>query len=556
MNANTKRWIPDAREQQPSKATRPNDPAVTAAMAAASEAANKSPTPDADEEEAAEAARKSPTPEADASDADAAEEVAGEAASTSPTTPDSTVVNSPADSVTPRAVCGAFLGRFGDDIVCDSDCTFYVWDERRDHTWTRFDRKGMRSRVFTMVSGDVHESLRQQGATAKELAQFDRALDASVRWIMHHLVSKRSPSRLHFDLEHATKHLFQFRNGAFNLKTSQLEPRTKVMYITKCLPYDYSPEQDASKKAELDAFMARLLPDEEARLGVLAWRGYCLTGETKEQCFVLHRGKTGNGKSTLCKMFQCAFGIYCRKIGADAFNKGNAAAYNKTFGALAGEPLRLVFMEEWGGDPVDVDRLKATVEGNSLTVQPPYKAEQVLRIQFKVEASSNHHNPNTSGITDAGLVRRGRLIDYTSVFVDEPAQVDESNQTFLKENVDALMVDDTSKLALFHLLAPHAKAYYQQGLRLPAKWKDDFEAALGGGGDVWTRFFAQHVRPADGTAVFKEEALATVQKVVGSADWCTVKHQFAAHGYRYNPGKQKMVKRTRFKGAFEGCQLC
>jgi hypothetical protein len=60
---------------------------------------------------------------------------------------------------------------------------------------------------------------------------------------------------------------------------------------------------------------------------------------------------------------------------------------------------------------------------------------------------------------------------------------------------------------------------------------------------------------ADGTAVFKKVAIEAVQKVVGSADWCIVKRQFAAHGYHYNRGKRKMVRGKRVPAVLSG-RMC
>ena len=54
--------------------------------------------------------------------------------------------------------------------------------------------------------------------------------------------------------------------------------------------------------------MSRSCPTTSSYKGwFLAWRGYCLTGETREQCFVLNVGFTAeNGKSTLSSMFRKA----------------------------------------------------------------------------------------------------------------------------------------------------------------------------------------------------------------------------------------------------------
>ena len=65
------------------------------------------------------------------------------------------------------------------------------------------------------------------------------------------------------NLEVSTRHLFQFKNGAFNLKTGKLEPRTKEMYITMCLDYDYSPIRDEKRIQVIEAQLKQCLPDND-----------------------------------------------------------------------------------------------------------------------------------------------------------------------------------------------------------------------------------------------------------------------------------------------------
>jgi hypothetical protein len=93
----------------------------------------------------------------------------------------------------------------------------------------------------------------------------------------------------------------------------------------------------------------------------------------------------------------------------------NAREYNKTFSALRYKPYRLLFMEEWGGQAVDVNTLKDVVDGETLAVQPLYSEEVNMPVNFKLEASSNH-KPNVNGM-DKGLNRRGRVFHYESQFV-------------------------------------------------------------------------------------------------------------------------------------------
>jgi phage/plasmid-associated DNA primase len=108
-------------------------------------------------------------------------------------------------------------------------------------------------------------------------------------------------------LERCATHYFQSKTAPSNLKTGQLEPRTRDVYETEYLPYDYHAAPEAEKVQMLRTIIEQIHPVETFREGFLAWRGYCLTGERNQQCFVLNIGFTAeNGKSTLGKMFASA----------------------------------------------------------------------------------------------------------------------------------------------------------------------------------------------------------------------------------------------------------
>ena len=169
----------------------------------------------------------------------------------------------------------------------------------------------------------------------------------------------RIQKNVQFNLDKSTTHLVQFLNGAFNLKTGKLVPRTREMYISLCLNYNYEPKVKLVNSWKIKRILKKILPDSNLREAQLKWRGLCLTGETREQVFMLNLGTlASNGKSTLTKMFAEAFPIYYQSIGNDCFNKASGSAYNKCMAGLAGRPIRLIGMEEWGGDQQDTDKIK------------------------------------------------------------------------------------------------------------------------------------------------------------------------------------------------------
>ena len=118
----------------------------------------------------------------------------------------------------------------------------------------------------------------------------------------------RIQKNVQFNLDKSTTHLVQFLNGAFNLKTGKLVPRTREMYISLCLNYNYETKVKLVNSWKIKRILKKILPDSNLREAQLKWRGLCLTGETREQVFMLNLGTlASNGKSTLTKMFAEAF---------------------------------------------------------------------------------------------------------------------------------------------------------------------------------------------------------------------------------------------------------
>ena len=388
-------------------------------------------------------------------------------------------------------------------------------------------------RVFAWVHGELSGNVQSDfqayvdkeatadsaGTAAKSIRAARRALlrfqdeaflAATFKWIYSTVANQKSLIKsVQFNVEDCTKHYVQFRNCAFNLKTGRPEPRTRQMYITEYLDFDYSDSRDEAKIQEITSEMQIIHQDPKFLEGFLAWRGYCLTGETNAKCFVLNVGYSGdNAKSTLSLQFEKAFPIYCTRIGDDTFDVlgGN---FDKTMSKLLHRPYRLVFMEEWGTKSICTNRLKATTSGCVVPVKPMRCKEVNMKHTFKLEASSNG-DPNL-GALDNGVNSRGRLFPYTSKFVSNDREVNESNKVY-KANPYFLdrYNDPVYRLSLFQIFAPFSKQFYAKGLVLPDECKSGF-ADTAADNDPWTSFFAECVTFHPDEMVWKNDLLYAAQ---------------------------------------------
>jgi len=369
---------------------------------------------------------------------------------------------------------------------------------------------------------------------------------------------------IQFNLQPITTKYFQFSNGAFNLETGLLEKRTREMYITKTLSYEYSDLENKQEQFKIMNLFKQVLPDDKFLEGHLNWRGLCLTGEISPQVFVLNIGYTAsNGKSTLSKIFDEAFPIYCKKLGTDCFDSDSSNAYNKCIASMNNEPIRLAYMEEWGEKKQSTSLIKSTTDGTSITCKPLYSEEINMKIQFKLEASSNS-DPNMGGSKDNGIGRRCKVFHYTSQFVDDQSQVDHMKNIYIKDiNVISMFDKDSYKLALFHILAPYAKKFYKDTeLTLPVECSSNFKDIMNDA-DVWGEYMEQYeVCPGEWISKkdIEMEHSMYAQNNGKTSDfpdtrWCVIKQEFNKRGFHYNSQRVLTVGNTRTKGYMENIKF-
>ena len=192
-------------------------------------------------------------------------------------------------------------------------------------------------------------------------------------------------------------------------------------------------------------------------------------------------------------------------------------------------------------------------------MKPLYQEEVVMRIQFKLEASSNN-DPNTSRL-DKGCNRRGRMNSFKSQFVDSDELVDEANHVYKKDkSLDDKFQKSKYQLALFHLYAPYAKKYYDNGgLELPEECELAFARVMSEN-DPYAEFFDEHIVVDDSNMVYKKDIMRRVEfwkEGKNVPKWSDIKQEFQKRKFIYDSQKQRRNKKTKRneKGFVIGCAL-
>jgi len=88
--------------------------------------------------------------------------------------------------------------------------------------------------------------------------------------------------------------LLAVQNGVVNVRTRELKPFSKDLFITRKLQWKYD---KTAKCPKIDAFKLRILPEENKRLLVQEYEGYCLFGDLLYKKAYIANGNTDTGKT-------------------------------------------------------------------------------------------------------------------------------------------------------------------------------------------------------------------------------------------------------------------
>lgn len=207
--------------------------------------------------------------------------------------------------------------------------------------------------------------------------------------------------------------LLGVRNGVIDLRTGQMiEPR-REQYITKSSGIEYRP---GSTAPTWKTFLERIQPDPDVRAFLQRWCGYCLTGDTSEQCFTIFYGTGKNGKTTLVDTLMHILGTWARQADFQTFSVKDRDSISNDLARLAG--CRLVSASE-GSDGVRLDEatIKKITGGDRITARFLHAEFFEYTPSFKLILSSNH-KPTIRG-TDEGIWRRIRLVPFVVTIPEE-----------------------------------------------------------------------------------------------------------------------------------------
>ena len=258
-------------------------------------------------------------------------------------------------------------------------------------------------------------------------------------------------------------------NGVIDLQTGKLYQHDPKYLITQQCRAAYIPNVQSDV---IDNFFKAIQPDEMTRAGLLRWLGYCLTGEVKEEKFMIHTGNGGNGKGVLSASVLELLDSYGIGLAPTALLKSNRPYDpDKATTALNGlELARCAISEEMPADgEIEMSLIKNLSGGDRINLRRLHSEYRTITPTTKLNLSGNY-TPKIENVHDDGLLRRMLNMPYLVKFgtAEHPADHNLKKKLLLPENLNALLA----------LLAGEAQAWYRDGLIISPLMKQETKRHL------------------------------------------------------------------------------
>lgn len=201
--------------------------------------------------------------------------------------------------------------------------------------------------------------------------------------------------------------------GVVDLCTGKLSPADKEGFHSKATAIGFDP---GAACPTFDRFISEIFPDQEIAGFVQRWMGYCLTGRTDEQKFLIASGAGANGKSTLLNVLAKAMGDYAKHTPMTTFMQRKSDGATNDLAALNGARLVLA-IEGNRGQALDTALVKSMTGGDPVTARFLHREFMTFTPRFKPVLVSNHL-PEVDG-NDPAVWRRMLVLPFARVFSED-----------------------------------------------------------------------------------------------------------------------------------------
>ena len=223
-------------------------------------------------------------------------------------------------------------------------------------------------------------------------------------------------------------YLLGFKNGVIDFKEKIFRRGYPEDYLSKNTNIMYKEINEETDKPIIDEitdFMRKLFPEPELYRYMWDHLGSTLIGTSANQTFNMYIGVGQNGKSVLVSLMEKILGEYKGDVPLSLVTDRRTK-----IGGLAPEMVALkgiryaVMQEPSKGDRINEGIMKQITSGiDPIQARAPYMTQSLTFIpQFKLVVCSNEFMEIKS--QDHGTWRRIRVVDFKSMFVENPVDND------------------------------------------------------------------------------------------------------------------------------------
>ncbi len=266
------------------------------------------------------------------------------------------------------------------------------------------------------------------------------------------------------------KDLIGFENGIYDLKNYEFRKGVSSDYVSLSTGYDFVEYKPDSKEwIELEELLNKILPNKNVRHFTMKAISSCLDGHVRDENFYIFSGKNntgGNGKSTITDLLLKALGDYgcvapvslitCKRESANNANSALANIKNK----------RVVIMQEpESHEMIQAGTMKSLTGGDRISTRDLHSSQ----IEYKPHAKFFMCCNKIPSITevDGGTLRRLKITEYISKFVDKPSSDIKNGMYEFKIDKDLKSKLDFYKPVFMCILLRYYKLYREEGLIPP-----------------------------------------------------------------------------------------
>ncbi|NBO99333.1 MAG: hypothetical protein EBU90_04290 [Proteobacteria bacterium] len=265
--------------------------------------------------------------------------------------------------------------------------------------------------------------------------------------------------------------LIGFENGVYDLTSFEFRKGTSSDYVSMSTGYEYIPyTHDSPEYIELFDLLCKILPHKEVRHFTLKSLASCLDGHIRDENFYIYSGKNntgGNGKSTVMDLLLKSLGDYACVCPVTLVTAKRESA-NSANSALANiRNKRAVIMQEpESNEMIQAGTMKALTGGDRVSTRELHSSQMEFKPHAKFFMCCNKI-PTMSDI-DGGVVRRIKITEFVSRFVEEPsAEALEKGIYEFKIDKDLKSKLDSYKSVFMSVLIDYYKIYREEGLFPP-----------------------------------------------------------------------------------------